>query len=137
MNSTTLGTIHTLGYAAKDADEQLAQLMTDERTLLVDIRLSAHSRWHPRFNENALMLRYEARYKQRKRLGNINYRNKALPIVLAEGHEQSIAELVALLRSGRNIVLLCACSQYEQCHRKVVAELLRDAMAIQEEIQPC
>lgn len=123
-----LGQLHTLGYAAKGSNEQLDALMADERTLLVDIRLKPRSRWHPRFNENELMLSYGQRYKLRKRLGNLNYRKKALPIVLAEGHEQTIAELVALLRAGHNLVLLCACARYEQCHRKVVYDLIQVAM---------
>jgi uncharacterized protein YeaO (DUF488 family) len=47
--------------------------------------------------------------------------------------EQAIEGAVGLLQVGFSLVLLCACKDYETCHRKVVAEMIQQAMKGEEE----
>ncbi len=126
---TVLGTLYTLGYATPGATAELEEVMQDESVLLIDIRLRAGSRWWPTWNKKQLRERWAGRYTHEKRLGNSNYRDRSLPVVLHGPHvEQAIVGAVALLHQGYSLVLLCACKDYETCHRKVVAEMIQHAM---------
>lgn len=124
------GTLYTLGYAAPDAAKELERLMSNPKALLVDIRLSPRSRW-PQWNGTHLRTRFGAgRYTHEYRLGNKNYKKKEQPIELAgPQYEGSISGAVLALEHGRDLVLLCACSNYETCHRKVVAEMIQARLA--------
>jgi uncharacterized protein (DUF488 family) len=119
------GTLYPVGYVHPDAAAQLEQYMRDEHTLLIDIRYSPRSRWHPQWTKNALTTRYGTRYLWDQRLGNLNYRHPEQDIQLAAGHQQAAQEAAAMLRDGKSLVLLCACKDYERCHRKRVRELIQ------------
>ena len=133
-NIVVPGTLYTLGYAIPGATVELEEMMLDTRVLLIDIRVRPQSRWWPVWNKKQLRARWVGRYTHEKRLGNINYRNRSLPVVLHGPHvEQAIMGAVDLLRQGYSLVLLCACKDYETCHRKVVAEMIQQAMKGEEE----
>ena len=128
-NTVVPGTLYTLGYATPGAASELDEAMQDESVLLIDIRLRASSRWWPVWNKKQLRERWIGRYTHEKRLGNVNYRERSLPVVLHGPHvEQAIEGAVVLLRQGYSLVLLCACKNYDSCHRKVVAEMIQHVM---------
>ncbi len=135
MNESTNvpGTLYTLGYATLGAMAELEERMRDVRVLLIDIRVRPQSRWWPVWNKKQLRARWAGRYTHEKRLGNINYRDRSLPVVLhGPNVEQAIEGAVGLLKVGFSLVLLCACKDYETCHRKVVAEMIQQVMGEQE-----
>ncbi len=124
-----LGMLYTLGYAVPGSGDALEELMRASEVLLVDIRLRPRSRWWPVWNKKQLRERWGARYTHEKQLGNVNYRERSLPVQLVGPNvEQAIAGLVALLEQGYSVVLLCACREYESCHRKVIAEMVLNAL---------
>ena len=128
-NTQAPGTLYTLGYAAPGATDELEQVMLDASVLLIDIRVRPQSRWWPVWNKKQLRERWAGRYTHEKRLGNINYRDRSLPVVLhGPNVEQAIEGAVGLLQVGISLVLLCACKDYDTCHRKVVAEMIQHAM---------
>lgn len=127
---TERGTLYTLGYSAPGAAMQLERYMRAPRILLVDVRLRPASRWAHQWNRAALSSRYGERYRWDRRLGNLHYKSHTLPIALAPGHEDAIAELMALVLSGTSLVLLCACSDGRICHRTLVARLIQDALPV-------
>ena len=122
------GKVYTVGYAADGSAQLLEQVMSDPTMLLVDIRLVPRSRWFPHWNKKGLIQLWGNRYRHERRLGNLNYKNRRKPIELVDA-TGGIEPLVALLQTGYSIVLLCACVQYETCHRKLVAELLLSCLA--------
>ena len=122
------GKVYTIGYAADGSAQLLEQVMSDPSMLLIDIRLVPRSRWFPQWNKKQLVERWDKRYRHERRLGNVNYKNRRKPIELVDVIG-GIESLVALLQAGYSVVLLCACVQYETCHRKLVAELLLQALA--------
>ena len=123
------GTLYTLGYATPGSADALEELMTASEVLIIDIRERAQSRWWPVWNKKQLRARWGSRYTHEKQLGNINRRDRSLPVVLHGPHpEQAIGGIAALLVQGYSVVLLCACREYETCHRKVVAEMIQQAM---------
>jgi uncharacterized protein (DUF488 family) len=117
------GQVYTLGYAVAGAAEQLERLMADPTMLLVDVRKEARSRWLHQWTKKQLTLRWGGRYIHLPQLGNVNYKDRNLPIVLANPDE-GIPVVQSYLQAGYSVVLLCACMRYETCHRRVVAELL-------------
>ena len=129
-NTISPGTLYTLGYALSGAVDELERVMQDASVLLIDIRERAQSRWWPVWNKKQLRARWAGRYTHEKRLGNVNYRDRSLPVVLHGPHvEQAIVGAAALLRQGYSLVLLCACKDYDACHRKVVAEMIQQVMS--------
>jgi hypothetical protein len=97
--------------------------MAQSNTALVDIRYNARGR-RPEWNSERLRERYGVRYKPLSCLGNKNY--KGGPIQIANP-ERGIPLLVDALQRGWTLILLCACAEYEQCHRKVVTEMVKAA----------
>lgn len=120
--------IFTLGYAVAASEETLDELMSDPRMILVDIRKSTYSRWRPAFNKPALQHRFKKRYLHCAGLGNIHYKEKHLPIVLA-APDEPLRRLCDLLHAGYSLVLLCACAHYQTCHRRVVYDLLQKELS--------
>src|SRR5690348_2194398 len=108
MTATTQisrGTLYTLSYADPGAVARVAHLMTNERTLLIDIR----SVWFPTWNPRLLEQRYASRYRRELRLRNVNYQDHRRGIQLAEGHMEAVHEVASHVRQGTNLILLCTC----------------------------
>ena len=111
------------GYATPNAAERLATLMSDPLMLLIDTRYSPCSR-HSQWQQEALQEQYGKRYRWAGQyLGNINYKGGPIEIV---NPETGIRGLKMYLDKGYSLILLCACKHYEQCHRKVICDLVRE-----------
>lgn len=124
------GTIQTIGYTEPDAMQRIATFLAREHTGLVDIRKKPASRWYPAFNKKALVEQFSLKYGHCPELGNLNYKleDREKGIVLADPDE-GIRRVMRLLENGVDVLLLCACKDYEHCHRKVVYELLQAEIA--------
>ncbi len=70
------------------------------------------------WNEESLRQAFGARYKHIRALGSASYRGNSVRI------QDFDAGLRAIAESGRPVVLMCACKEYEHCHRSVVADRL-------------
>lgn len=118
----TLGSLWTFGYGTvKDytaLHELLDPLGVDR---IVDIRLnpsSGLSMWSwPRDG----LTRAGFRYDWLRGLGNLRYRGDGVQIA----DPTDIRYVLAELRGGQDVALMCACGKVESCHRRVVAELIR------------
>jgi len=129
MGKFEQGTLYTLGYAEPNAAERLEERMVHPRTAIVDIRYAPYSRWAASWNSRALMHTYgPIRYQHVKELGNVNYNKPDLPIQLADP-DVWVHKCVKSLQQGWSLVLLCACKNYETCHRKTVYDLIQAALA--------
>lgn len=127
-----IGKIHTIGYTAPNAMELVQQLMSNPNTLLIDTRYSPYSRL-PEWRQDALAGKYGARYRYAGQfLGNVNFRGG--PIHLAQP-KRGIAGLTMYLREGHDLILLCACADYERCHRKEIVDRLLKQMPEVEVVQ--
>jgi|SRR5271165_2170744 len=113
-------TVYPCGYSVHAG--QIEALMERAHTLLIDLRKtpwSTMSAWR----RPMLAERYEERYGWfGETLGNLNY-NTTGPILLANPGP-GIARLTTLLEEGYDLVLLCGCGNYHECHRRAVVELL-------------
>lgn len=115
--------VYSVGYTDLQAPRVVESLMGNPSTLLIDTRYSPNSR-RPEWSKRALEQKYGARYRWAGQyLGNVNYQQKG-SIKLADP-EAGISGLRMFLAKGYDLILLCACKEYEQCHRKTVIELLQ------------
>lgn len=113
-----------VGYANRDAEQVVEELMAQSSSIyLLDVRLQARSRWYPAWNKGPLKEKWGQRYIHERCLGNLNYQYPDRPITLA--NPESAAEwVVSWLQHGCSFVVLCACKNYDRCHRKTVIEYL-------------
>lgn len=124
----TMGRLETIGYTEKDAVQRIDAFLAQPRTGIIDIRYSPRCRWNARWNKNALLRTYgPTRYIHLKCFGNVNYNQPGQPIQLANPNER-LSSVVNFLVSGASLMLLCACKNYETCHRKTVYDLLTQAL---------
>ena len=87
----TPGALYTLGYHEPDAGSRLSHLMSDPKTLLIDIRSHARAPWSPTWTKKALKGAYGERYVHILDLGNVNYHDPHLPIHLLKSREGDCA----------------------------------------------
>lgn len=115
--SESVKTVYTFGYQGQQP-YQLLQALERMGAVLFDIRYSARSRIHC-WNGDVLAKTFGERYRYVPELGNINYRGGPIQIAnLEKGIEKVLLE-------ERPVVLMCVCSDYGTCHRRVVAEALQ------------
>jgi len=124
----TPGTLIPFGYTIPDAETRLQEMMNTPDTLLLDIRYRPASQYRPQWNKKRLLAQWGKRYTHSRELGNINYRDRSLPIVLLDP-EPTITTAAHFLESGYTIVVMCTCKDYDTCHRKLVVELIQQRQA--------
>lgn len=118
------GKLYSIGYTSLMGVEELQKVLAPD-VLIIDIRYYPSSRWRPEWSRKRLMERFAPNYCHIRELGNVNYRSSELPIELLDA-KIGISQIASLLQEGRDICLLCACSDWRKCHRRVVAELLEN-----------
>ncbi len=102
----------TTGYTGK-AVEQLSALLDFHKAVLADIRFAPHSP-HLEWRKNYLQILLKNRYRHVSQLGNRLYQTGGIQI-----HNLEIG--IRLIESWEtNVILLCACEDLENCHRRVV-----------------
>ncbi len=115
--------VYPVGYSLYGSEDYVKRLMDSPHMRLIDIRLMPYS-WRPDWQADVLQARYGERYRQAgKYLGNLNYRNR-WPIHIAD-LSTGIAGLIQYLNEGCDLILLCQCAAYDDCHRKVIVEQLK------------
>ncbi len=123
---TKYGKLYTVGYAGLEGIEQLQKFLAQE-IFLVDIRYFPSSRWQPEWSRKQLIERFASNYRHIRELGNVNYHSLDLPVELLDARE-GLSRIVPLLEQGRDICLLCACADWQRCHRREVADLLQSEL---------
>jgi hypothetical protein len=116
--------LYTMGYSHWSID-QLAIELERLGALLVDIRLNPYSS-RSEWRKETLRQRLGKGYIWAGALGNRNYRGG--PIELA-APEKAIEPMRRHL-SERPCVLMCACSDWQQCHRRQAATFLARTLGV-------
>lgn len=121
-----LGRLYPIGYMMPFAFKHIQEVLAgDPHAYLIDIRYKAWS-WKPEWRKEALEQEFKQRYRHWPSLGNINYNNDG-PIKIVDP-ERGVVAIVKALGQGCSLILLCACQQYEQCHRRTVVELVQQQL---------
>lgn len=120
-----MNTIYTAGYAGGWTPAQLKATCERLGALLLDIRYVPTSR-RPEWRREALRTLLGAGgYQHEPALGNANYKSSA-PIRLA-APERALSPVARTL-AQRPVVLLCACRDWQTCHRAVAAAFLAERL---------
>jgi uncharacterized protein (DUF488 family) len=125
--TTGLGTLIDFGYGSLRSVEDLARLLgAIQADLLVDVRFSRRSR-NPLFSGDAAGATARAAgvasYVAEPRLGNPSYRTAGTQGIADAGGLETV---LAALREGRNVALMCACAELSACHRRTVINLAEE-----------
>jgi uncharacterized protein (DUF488 family) len=115
------GRLYSLGYARLRGVDDLRRLLADtEVDTVVDVRLRPWGR--PPFNgPRATQLLVEAAgflYIWDQRLGNRGYKSGTIEIADIE----AIEDVIAMLRAGQGVAMMCVCADVAECHRQVLAD---------------
>ena len=115
------GTLFTFGYSGIDDADALRRLIGGAPIAdVVDVRLRPFGR-RP-FNGatacQALIESLGPTYRWDQRLGNLAYETGGVQIKNIE----AIETVLAALRAGRNVALMCVCPQPKDCHRLTLCE---------------
>jgi len=118
-----MGTLWHYGYTGTDID-QLISVISDGGVLL-DCRMSNRSRakkWEG-YNLRNVVTENGGIYVHAKGFGNANFRDSNAPMSLY--NPDPFAKMAAdYLKQGRHVVVMCACSDIDSCHRKLVLAFL-------------
>lgn len=104
-------TVYTFGYSGVKA-EVLPKLLDLLDADLFDIRYSAGS-MNPDYSGKRLRERLGFRYNHIRALGNENYREDNKPIKILDYE----AGRIAIECNPKPVVLMCACKEFDSCHR--------------------
>ena len=116
--------LYSLGYQGGDV-QRAEQMVLASTAILIDVRFSPHSP-NPDFSGAAFARRLGHGYLHLQSLGNVNYKSGGAIQLLDE--PAGVREVLRIARSGLAPILMCACRNYDACHRKVVAEKIAAAM---------
>lgn len=116
--------LYTMGYSNWNI-EQLAAELERLGALLIDIRYNPFSS-RPEWRKEELRRRFRGNYIHASALGNVNYQGG--PIELANPHK-AVTPIRAHL-AERPCILMCACSDWQQCHRRQAATFLARTLGV-------
>lgn len=118
-----MNTIYTVGYNGGWTVELLARELAQRNAVLLDIRhnpTSTKAEWRRAALERAL----RSRYRHVPELGNRNYQSGPIELVDPE----AALTVAALLLERGPVVLLCACPNWQTCHRRQAADFLSERL---------
>ena len=137
---TGLAPIYTIGHSTRTADELLAMLQAHAVTAVADVRAIPRSRRHPHFSAAALqssLAAHRIAYHHLPGLGGLRtpspdsrHSGWREPAFRAYADHMATPEfretLAALLQIGQKFLaaVMCAESQWWQCHRQLIADAL-------------
>ena len=120
--------IYTLGYNNFSFFE-FRDKIKELDALIIDVRYNPSS-YNPFWNKKYLQESFHTSYIHVPELGNKNYAHpdKEFDIVDIEAGSRVVREYLDL---GMNCLLLCACEDFEKCHRYIIAQYIAEKENIQ------
>jgi hypothetical protein len=118
------GLLYTFGYSMLGAVSIIEQLVQLD-VVIDDIRFSPRSRVH-RWRQPYLRNWLGNQYIHLPALGNMHY-NDDQDIELADP-VAGVPQVLQQLQVGKHVALMCVCKEYEECHRRNVAELILEQL---------
>lgn len=122
----TTNKIFTTGYTGKDIND-LKPMLADLDAMLIDIRFAPYSQvmhWRKVYLKALL----GEKYRHIPNLGNRTFKENKISI------QNLKLGIETILHLPSNVVLMCACEKMENCHRRIIAEELRQTEVESKEI---
>ena len=114
--------LYTLGYKSWSFYDFLAKV-EELSAIVIDVRFSPKS-YISFWDKKHLLNSLKENYLHVPALGNKNYYDLSKPIEIAD-IENGSRIVIEQLDSGVDCLLLCACEEVEECHRKIVSEFIQ------------
>lgn len=124
--------IHSFGYRSPNVPTFFDFAKMTEDSIVFDVRLNPVSPMNPFWSKSNLQQHLHD-YRHIPQLGNTNYRNKGKPpriVALDKGTDL----LLNLIRQNYKCILMCACPEYNACHRKQIIDQLRKKEDVEHEV---
>lgn len=115
-----MNTLYTFGYAGASL-EDFAKLVVRNGWYVIDTRMLPRSR-RPEWNSKRIRETLGAQYMHHIELGNVNYKSGGE--IKLNDPDMGLIYVKDALRT-HEVVLLCGCKVVDECHRKVIAELVQ------------
>jgi hypothetical protein len=128
--------VYPIGYNLHGSHQRVCELMQDSKMLIVDCRINPWSP-NPVWQKINLLKEWKARYRVAGGyLGNLMHAHNRREVGEAPGKihiqiaapEKGIKGLMMYLNEGYDLIILCACAAYENCHLKTIVEMLKARM---------
>jgi hypothetical protein len=116
------GQIATIGSHQPQAWQIVTRMVAEQGWHLVDIRYGRNS-YQEEWSGACLRRHFRSSYHAVPELGDVNHLAPQNPIQLADP-STGLAKVDLLLEAGFDCLLLCACPDWQRCHRCLVASLL-------------
>ncbi len=117
-----VGKVATIGYHQPQAWQIMTRMVAEQGWHLVDIRYSRSS-YQEEWSGACLRRHFRKSYHAVPELGDVNHLAPGNPIQLADP-SAGLSKVGLLLEAGFDCLLLCACPDWQRCHRRLVADLL-------------
>lgn len=117
-----MNTIYTWGHTGGGTVEDIRAYLDKFDAILVDVRYSPASQNYT-MRQDYLREKLGANYVWIKEFGNVNYKNGG-PISLADPAQGLVSlnfHLDGFKPDEKSVMLMCACRNWETCHRRIVA----------------
>jgi hypothetical protein len=121
----SLGRLATIGSHQPEAWQIVTRMVREQGWHLVDIR-SQPSSFLAEWSAQSLRWHFGYSYHTVPEFGNLHELDYDQPVKLADP-AIGLAKVGGYLEAGINCLLLCACPNWQHCHRKQVAILLHQA----------
>jgi hypothetical protein len=120
--------IYPIGYSTPGARERIDELLESPKTLLIDTRITPWS-WNDEWKGEALKARYGEKYRYAgKFLGNTA---KDLGLIRIADIETGLRGLMTYLYEGYDLILLCQCKKFNNCHVSTIVDDLLDRYIVE------
>lgn len=117
-----MNAIYTIGYGGAYYEAALQQVQNLAREgMIIDTRIVPHTKLVG-FDQEDLLREYRSCYVHIPALGNRNYKGGPIELVDEESGLQQLEGLLARYP----ILLLCGCTDVTKCHRRYIANKLRE-----------
>jgi hypothetical protein len=123
VTPTKLGNVATIGYHQPQAWQIVTRMVAEQGRHLIDIRADRRSSLEE-WSVASLRRHFRSSYHAVPELGEVNQPASAYSIQLLD-QTTGLAKVDLLLSAGFDCLLLCACSDWQRCHRRQVAQLLQ------------
>ena len=117
---TDLGSLWTLGYHGLTGSADLREILDGTSVgTIVDVRLSPRSGNRAFSTDTRTTVEAAGlQYVHEKGLGNLGYKRGTIEIA----DVARIETILAILRAGQSVALMCVCPMPDDCHRLVLCE---------------
>jgi hypothetical protein len=118
-----LGKVTTIGYHQPQAWQIVSRMVDEQGWSRVDIRSNRRSSLDE-WSRSSLRRHFRSSYHAVPELGDVTNLAPANPMQLLDP-TTGLAKLGLLLEAGMDCLLVCACPDWQHCHRRLVATLLK------------